>query len=122
MNERFLNEVWTHVTTSLYAVEDWAYVDSRGDGGNIIEVREHNLESDGVPGEPFFMNRHDLEKDLRAMFDIAVERIWNGSGSHYQDWGNLFVAGIAMQDIGEWDDEVVDVFVQLSTLGEIVYG
>lgn len=124
MNEAFLNEVWTHVTTSLYAIEYWAYVDVRGDGDNIIEVKEHHLEEDGVPGESYFLNRHDLEKDLRKMYDLATTRIfedWSSNDNPYY-WPPNFLVGLVNQDLGEWDDDVVDVFIQLATLGDITYG
>ena len=121
MNSAFLDEVWTHVTTSLYAIEYWAYVDICGDDGNIIEVREHNLDSDGEPGEPYLLNRNDLEKDLRKMFDLSAQNYRNGATEPYY-WPASFIAGVVKQDITEWDDEIVDIFVQLSTLGEITYG
>lgn len=117
MNKKFLDEVWTHVTTSLYAIEYWADYRYRGDNNEIIEVQK-GMWRDGK--KSYFLNRHDLEADLRKLYDLASERVWQGGS--VVDWGNNVVAGIAMQDISEWDDEVVDVFVQVSLLGEIVYG
>ena len=122
MNEAFLNEVWTHIKTSLYAIEDWGEWEWRGARNEIVVVREHNEESDGVPGEWYYLNRHDLKKDLRAMYDLATERMWSRSDNYFQDWSNTVVASVAAQDVSDWDDEVVNVFVQLATLGEITYG
>lgn len=117
MNKVFLDEVWTHVTTSLYAIGYWATYEYRGESNEIIEIWK-GAKREGK--KSYLLNRYDLEKDLRKLYDIASERVWQGGSTC--DWGNNVVAGIATQDIAEWDDEVVDVFLQISLLGEIVYG
>ncbi len=118
MNEQFLDEVWTHITASLgSATCYWAAYQYSGDSNEVVEF-QRGLWRDGK--KIYTLRRCDLEKDLRKLYDLATERVWQGGS--IADWGNNVVAGIAAQDIAEWDDEIVDVFVQVSLLGEIVDG